>query len=89
VQIEQTSPTRPQVQRPSRQFSGLEDDQVITLKEFAALAGVSLMTVRRIIDRKEGPVVTRMSPRRLGIRVRHAREYLDRVSSETTGGANA
>lgn len=53
------------------------EDRVLTLSEFAINACISLVTLRRLIARGEGPTVTKLSPRRLGIRVRHAREWLD------------
>jgi predicted DNA-binding transcriptional regulator AlpA len=52
-------------------------DPVHSLKEFAALAGISVSTLRRLIDAGDGPVVTKLSPRRLGIRVSHGDAWLD------------
>jgi predicted DNA-binding transcriptional regulator AlpA len=52
-------------------------DSVRSLPEFAALAGISLRTLRRLIDAGDGPVITRLSPRRLGIRVSHGDAWLD------------
>jgi predicted DNA-binding transcriptional regulator AlpA len=52
-------------------------DPVRSLPEFAALAGISLRTLRRLIDAGDGPVITRLSPRRLGIRVSHGDAWLD------------
>jgi hypothetical protein len=60
---------------------GLADDQVLTLSEFAKIAGISLVTLRRMIAAHSGPIVTKLSERRLGIRVRHAREWLDARAS--------
>jgi predicted DNA-binding transcriptional regulator AlpA len=58
------------------------EDRVLTLSEFAINAGISLVTLRRLIARGEGPAVTKLSPRRLGVRVSHARAWLDsRISS--------
>jgi predicted DNA-binding transcriptional regulator AlpA len=55
----------------------MAEDRIISLAEFAAIAGISLITLRRLIARKQGPPVTKISPRRLGIRVRHGRAWLD------------
>jgi hypothetical protein len=33
--------------------------------------------LRRLIDAGDGPVITRLSPRRLGIRVSHGDAWLD------------
>jgi len=56
---------------------GLVDDRVLTFAEFAKIAGISLVTLRRRIAAHDGPIVTKLSERRRGIRVRHAREWLD------------
>ena len=60
---------------------GLADDRVLTLSEFAKIAGISLVTLRRSIAAHDGPIITKLSERRLGIRVRHAREWLDARAS--------
>ena len=60
---------------------GLADDRVVTLSEFAEIAGISLMTLRRRIAAHDGPIITKLSERRLGIRVRHARQWLDARAS--------
>ena len=57
------------------------EDRVLTLSQFASNAGISLVTLRRLIARGEGPTVTKLSERRLGIRVRHAREWVDARAS--------
>jgi predicted DNA-binding transcriptional regulator AlpA len=59
----------------------LADDRVLTLSEFVKIAGISLVTLRRMIAAHDGPIVTKLSERRLGIRVRHAREWLDARAS--------
>ena len=60
---------------------GLADDRVLSLSEFAEIAGISLVTLRRMIAARNGPIVTKLSERRLGIRVRHARQWLDARAS--------
>ncbi len=60
---------------------GLADDRVLTLSEFAEIAGISLMTLRRRIAADDGPIITKLSERRLGIRLRHARDWLDARAS--------
>ena len=57
------------------------EDCVLTLSQFASNAGISLATLRRSIACGEGPTITKLSARRLGIRVRHAREWLDSRAS--------
>ena len=53
------------------------EDRVLMLSEFAIMAGISLVTLRRLIARGEGPAVTKLSTRRLGVRVSHARAWLN------------
>jgi predicted DNA-binding transcriptional regulator AlpA len=45
-------------------------DRLITEVEAASMYGVSRDTLRRRIDRGEGPPKIRMSPRRVGYRLR-------------------
>jgi predicted DNA-binding transcriptional regulator AlpA len=52
-------------------------DRVRSLQETAALLGISIATLRRLIAAGEGPTVTRLSPRRLGIRDSHRETFLD------------
>ena len=64
-------------------FQALVDDRVMSLLEFSEVAGVSVATLRRLIKAGGGPPVTWVSSRRCGIRVRHGREWLDALKSET------
>jgi predicted DNA-binding transcriptional regulator AlpA len=70
---------------PAEQMSpygaGLAEDRVMTLAELAQLTGLSVVTLRRAIANKTGPTVTRLSERRIGVRVRHARAWLDSKTS--------
>lgn len=43
------------------------DDAVLTFREWCALNGFSPRTGRRILSAPGAPVVTRLSPRRIGI----------------------
>ena len=54
------------------------DDEIQSRKEVAAEAGISLVTLNRLIREGKGPVLTWPSPGRSGIRRRHKREWLDR-----------
>jgi hypothetical protein len=73
---------------PSEQMSlhpiGMADDQVLTLSEFARIARISVVTLRRRIAAADGPIVTRLSERRIGIRVRHGRAWLDARATAST-----
>ena len=55
----------------------LADDRILTLKTAAEVAGLGLPTLRRRIVAGDGPTVTRLSPRRVGVRVGHLRAWLD------------
>jgi predicted DNA-binding transcriptional regulator AlpA len=55
----------------------LSNDRILPLPLMAELASISIATLRRLIDSKQGPRLTRLSARRIGIRVSHAREWLE------------
>jgi hypothetical protein len=63
----------------------LADDQVLTLPDFAKIAGISVPTLRRRIAGGDGPVITKLSERRIGIRVRHGRAWLDERACTADG----
>jgi hypothetical protein len=78
------TPLTTAVQKQASRFpAGVADDVVLTLSDFVKLAGVSMSTVRRMILRGDGPVITQLSERRRGVRVRHARAWLDVRASST------
>jgi predicted DNA-binding transcriptional regulator AlpA len=43
--------------------------RVLSLREAAALNGISWMTLKRLIARGDGPRILQISPKRIGIRV--------------------
>jgi predicted DNA-binding transcriptional regulator AlpA len=53
------------------------DDRVLPLREVADAADISVVTLRRRIADGSGPKLTRVSDRRVGVRGRHYREWLD------------
>ncbi|WP_454916531.1 helix-turn-helix transcriptional regulator [Xanthobacter sediminis] len=55
----------------------MEDMRVVSLKDSASIAGISIATLRRRIDAGDGPPVVRMSPRRVGIRAGKLRKWLE------------
>jgi len=57
------------------------DDRIVSLNEAAEAAGVSICTLRRRIDAGAGPHVIRLSERRVGIRVRDLKSWLDARTS--------
>jgi prophage regulatory protein len=52
-------------------------DRIVSLKEAANVTGLSIATLRRLIDRGEGPSVTQLSTRRLGFRESHLNKWLN------------
>jgi predicted DNA-binding transcriptional regulator AlpA len=58
-------------------------DKILSLPETAEFVGVSLATLLRRIADGEGPVVTVLSKRRKGVRVRHLLNWLDQRALQT------
>jgi len=58
-------------------LGALAADQIYSFDEFSKMAGISTMTLRRLIRAGEGPIVTKLSARRGGIRGRHGSAWLD------------
>ena len=52
-----------------------DDNRVLTLAQWCALNGISLATGRRLINVGTGPVITQLSPRRIGVTVRDNRPW--------------
>jgi predicted DNA-binding transcriptional regulator AlpA len=52
-------------------------DRVHSLGEFAAIVGISLPTLRRLISAGEGPQITQLSARRVGVRDSHGQQWLE------------
>jgi hypothetical protein len=57
-------------------------NRVRSFKDTAELLGISLPTLRRMITAGDGPTVTRLSERRLGIRDDHRIVWLDARSRQ-------
>jgi hypothetical protein len=53
----------------------LLDEQVLTVREFAALNGIGLRTAIRILDGPSAPAIVRLSARRIGVTVKSVREW--------------
>jgi hypothetical protein len=78
------SRSRMENQMQSNDQLGLGDDRVLSLRDAAKAANISVATLRRIVDLGVGPSITRLSRRCLGIRVKHLRAWLDAASASTT-----
>jgi hypothetical protein len=61
-------------------FEPEDDNRVLSFAVWCELAGFSKATGRRVLASGEGPVVIRLSTRRIGIRVRDHNRWLDRRS---------
>ena len=55
-------------------------DRVLSLDEWAALACISKSNAEKMIARGEGPTITRMSRKRIGVRLRHHAAWLDQCA---------
>jgi len=62
-------------QRQLRQWLVEDDDAVLTFREWCALNGHSERQGRRILTSGNGPTVTQLSDRRIGISRRNNREW--------------
>jgi hypothetical protein len=58
--------------------------RVFTLREWYESANLSKQTAKRLIASGAGPKLTRLSPRRIGVRQDHARQWLDARVIEPT-----
>jgi hypothetical protein len=56
--------------------ASLHDNQVLTLRQWCSLAGISLRTGRRAIASGCGPTIVRLSERRVGVTVGAHRQWL-------------
>jgi hypothetical protein len=56
-------------------LSVLHDDQVLTFHEWCRLNRFSERTGRRVLGGSDGPIVTRLSRRRIGVTVRNNRRW--------------
>ena len=52
-------------------------DKVSSVQQVAERCGLSLITFRRMLATGDGPKITKLSPRRIGIRESHLLEWLD------------
>jgi predicted DNA-binding transcriptional regulator AlpA len=83
--IEQTSPCKYGISAEKTPHPLVAaDDVVLTLLECAKAVGLSLATLRRRIADGTGPRITRLSDRRLGVRIRHYKAWLDQQSGTAT-----
>ena len=60
------------------------DDRVTSFAAWCEAVGISLATGRRLIASGDGPVITRLSDRRIGIRGRDHVEWLNRRAASSS-----
>jgi hypothetical protein len=53
----------------------LDDQRVMTLRQWSEVNGFSIFTGRRLIKAGQGPKILQLSPRRIGVTVRANREW--------------
>lgn len=64
--------------------SGIPDgDRIISVKQWCAAAGFSYSTGKTLLKRDQGPTITRLSPRRIGIRIRDYQAWADARREKT------
>ena len=64
-------------------------DRVLSLSQFAEAAGFSKSTAKRLVREGLGPIITRVSPRRRGVRISDFQRWLDsRAITSTSKGGN-
>jgi hypothetical protein len=63
-------------ERPAR--TAPQPLRVLSFKQFCELGGFSPRTGRRLIGSGDGPKITQLSERRIGVREDHFREWLDK-----------
>ena len=72
----QKTPMRKRVLALDAPLSGaLNDDQVLTFGQWVALNAISKRTGRRILDSGNGPIITQLSAKRIGIKVANNRAW--------------
>lgn len=60
-----------------------DGDAVLTFNEWCSLSGFSPRVGRRVIKSDNGPVVTGLSDRRIGITRKHHREWLEKRARQS------
>jgi predicted DNA-binding transcriptional regulator AlpA len=63
------------------------DECVISEREAAQACGFSVVTLRRLISRGEGPPVVRLSERRRGIRIVDLKNWIARNTGQSDTAA--
>ena len=55
--------------------SFLNDDRILSFRQWCELNGISEKTGRRLLARGAGPQVTKLTDKKIGIAVRHNRSW--------------
>jgi predicted DNA-binding transcriptional regulator AlpA len=69
------------------QSTSQSDLRLLSFEEVALFLGYSCKHVERIVQSGEGPQVTKLSPKRRGIRADHFRQWLDKRAVESPEAA--
>ncbi len=70
--LQETERRRRQSERDQFDYG---DNRVLSLRQWCRLNGISYATGRRIIAAGEGPIVTQLSPRRMGVTIGNNRAW--------------
>ena len=62
-------------QRLLRMSPALEDDKILSFRQWCEINGLAERTGRRVLASGHGPVVTQLSAKRVGISVRNNRAW--------------
>jgi hypothetical protein len=77
ARIRQRAESHRKKQKALRVQLATDEDAILTFLEWCALNGLSERQGRRVLARGGGPVITQLSPKRIGISRRHNREWLE------------
>lgn len=66
----------------------VDDLEVMSFEKAAVIAGYSTKHLERLVKAGVGPKVTKVGPRRRGVRVDHMREWIESCASDLREGAN-
>jgi hypothetical protein len=69
--------------------SDWSDDEVRSFRAWCETCGISPETGRRIIKSGQGPLITHLSDRRIGVRGRHHRHWLDKCAGITAENSDS
>jgi hypothetical protein len=73
--LQEAERRRRQSERDRARHHTDDDNRVLSFAQWCALNGISKATGRRIINAGNGPIITELSPRRIGVTVGNNRRW--------------